>query len=57
MARKTKQYEVLIACRNDKSGKVFEPGDTVKSGDFVKAVIDNWLEIGVLKEVDDGGDN
>jgi len=44
-------YEVLIPCRNDKTQKVFDVGDTVTANDFNRAVIKNWLEIGVLKAV------
>lgn len=50
-------YTVLIACRNDKTGAAFAPGDTVTADDFPKAVIAEWLksEPPVL-EVDNGRD-
>ncbi len=49
MTAKIERYEVLILCRNDKTGKRFDVGGVVTSKDFKKAVINNWLEIGVLK--------
>ena len=50
--RKVKSYEVLVNCRNDKTGKAFKVGDTVKTGDFPAAVIKAWMAMGkpVLKE-------
>ena len=54
-----KTYTVLIACRDDKTGKAYKPGDTVKPGDFPADVIYNWLalEPPVLKVADKGADN
>ena len=43
-------YKVLIGCQNDRTGKRFEPGDVCTDKDFSKAVIKNWLSIGVLEE-------
>ena len=43
-------YKVLIGCQNDRTGKRFEPGDTCSDKDFSKAVIKNWLKIGVLED-------
>ena len=43
-------YKVLIGCQNDRTGKRFEPGDACTDKDFSKAVIKNWLEIGVLED-------
>lgn len=45
------KYKVLIPCRSDKSGKEYKPGDTLTGKEFPKAVIENWLEIGVLEVV------
>ncbi len=48
-----KTFVVLIPCRK---GKVrFSPGEYVSQNDFGAKVIENWLEIGVLKEVNNGG--
>lgn len=38
-------YEVLIPCSNDKTGKRYAAGDVVTHKDFDTAVIRNWLEI------------
>ncbi len=46
-----KSYEVLIPCRNGETGKSFDVGDTVTKDDFTHVIIENWLEIGVLKAV------
>ena len=43
------KYKVLIGCQNDKTGKRFEPGDTVSDKDFPKLVIKHWLEKSILK--------
>jgi len=48
------KYKVLIPCRSDKSGKKYQPGDTLTGTEFPKEVIANWLEIGVLEAVKDG---
>lgn len=47
------QYEVLIDCHNNKTGKDYKAGDIVTGADFPKAVIDNWLALDppVLKVV------
>lgn len=42
------QYQVLVPCRNDETGRAFQPGEAVTADDFPAAVIENWLEIGVL---------
>ena len=44
-ARFALDYEVLIACRSDKTGKEYDAGDTVTNADFSPDVIANWLEI------------
>jgi len=51
-------YEVLIPCRNDKTGIAYIVGDTVKPGDFTTGVIQNWLAMTppVLKVKKDGSD-
>ena len=41
-------YVAQVRLTNDTTGKVFEPGDRVKDGDFDAAVIRNWIEIGTL---------
>ena len=43
-------YKVLVGIENDRTGKRFEPGDVCTNKDFSKAVIKNWLEIGVLEK-------
>lgn len=48
-----KTFVVLISCRNKKAK--FTPGDYVSLNDFGVKVIKNWLEIGVLEEVKNGG--
>ena len=60
MAKKSfagKQFEVSIPCRIGR--KRFVLGDKVTQDDFkiknVTKVIENWLDIGVLKEVKNGG--
>lgn len=45
-------YMCIVGCENDKTGKRFEPGDTVSDKDFSPEVIANWLEIGVLAKPD-----
>lgn len=39
------EYEVLIACRSDQTGKSYKPGDTVTVADFPAEVIANWQTI------------
>ena len=48
------KYKVLIECRSDKSGKTYQPGEVITGREFPKDVVANWLEIGVLKAVEDG---
>ena len=60
MAKKTTAtgYEVLIPCRNDKTGKAYKPGDVVTTADFPAEVIANWQTITppvVRVKVKDGG--
>lgn len=47
-------YTATVGLTNDKTGKRFEPGDTVKDTDFPKPVIKAWLDRGHL--VEDGAD-
>ena len=50
-------YLAIRGLTNDKSGERWEPGDQVKTGDFPKYIIENWLRRGVLVEdKDDGSD-
>lgn len=49
------QYEALVACRNDATGKAYKPGDQVEAGDFEPDVIENWLRIGVLAKLPETG--
>lgn len=49
-----RQYKVLIPCRDDKKKKVYHVGEIVDEKEFSKAVIENFVEIGVLEEVSDG---
>jgi hypothetical protein len=51
----SKKYKVLIPCRKGDK-KPYKAGDVISGKEFTKAVINNWLEIGVLKEVDDGSE-
>jgi len=46
---------VLVAVASDKSGKTWKEGDIVTADDFPKTIIANWLKIGVLQELDNGG--
>jgi len=48
--KKVKTYIALVGLRNDATGARFKARDTVKSTDFDKAVIDEWLKIGVLTD-------
>ena len=54
------KYVVLVDCRDDLTGKTYQPGDLISPEDFPQRVIANWLEIGVLQiattamEVEDG---
>lgn len=45
------QYKVLIGCESDKKKKRYETGEIIEDGDFPKAVIANWVEIGVLEPI------
>ena len=49
-------YRVLIPCRDDATGKAYQPGDKVTAEDFTERVIANWLRLEppVLEEIDDG---
>ena len=51
------KYIATVGLTNDKTGKRFKPGDTVKDGDFPKYVIESWLERGKLEEATDGSDS
>ena len=46
-----KLYKCLIGCANDKNGKRFFPGDTVKQGDFTAKTIAEFVGAGVLEEM------
>ena len=37
--------------RKDVEEKTFLPGDTVLDSDFPKAIIKNWLELGIIEKV------
>ena len=52
-------YEAQTGLTNDKTGKRWEAGDTVKDGDFTKKVVAHWLKKGVLtvKDGDDGSNS
>ena len=41
-------YLVLIPCRNDTTDQQWQPDDFLYDGEVSEAVIDNWIEIGVL---------
>ena len=38
-----RQYRVLVACRNNDTGKSYWPGETVTADDFPQEIINNWL--------------
>lgn len=44
-ARVALDYEVLIACGNDETGRSYAIGDTVTNADFPPDVIAAWLTI------------
>ena len=43
-----KTFVVLVPCRSKK--KNFTPGDYISQNDFNAEVIQNWIDIGVLRE-------
>jgi hypothetical protein len=55
---KTK-YIAAVGLTDDKTGKRYKPGATVKDGDFPKYIIEDWLKRGRLVEEDtaDGSDS
>jgi hypothetical protein len=44
-----KEYTATVNLSNGATGKDYEPGDTVKAGDFPAAIIKGWLERGHLE--------
>ncbi len=60
MSKNTVKYEVQVDVDNTRTGKGHKPGDVITRAVAVKtytaAVVDNWVEIGVLKEVANGSD-
>ena len=54
-AQTVRKYEVLIPCRKGNNDP-YNIGDIIDGKGFSKAVLNNWLEIGVLKEVRNGSD-
>lgn len=52
----SKKYKVLIPCRKD-DRKPYRVGVIITGKEFSKEAIENWLEIGVLEEVEDGSDD
>lgn len=44
------RYRVLVLCHNDATGKSYRPGRVIGPKAFPAEVIENWLEIGVLRE-------
>jgi hypothetical protein len=50
-----KEYTATVNLSNGATGKDYEPGDTVKAGDFPAAIIKGWLERGHLEVKDDNG--
>jgi hypothetical protein len=60
MAKTSKEpslYQATTGLTRGRDGRQFQPGETVKEGDFPPAVIAHWLETGVLvaKDKDNGG--
>lgn len=41
-------WRVNVQCSSDKTGKEYEPGDIVVKGDFPAAIIQEWVDMGVL---------
>lgn len=51
-------YIATVGLDNDKTGKRFNAGDSVKAKDFPKKVIDAWLKRGhVVKDKKNGSDD
>lgn len=54
-------YKATVGLTNDKTGKDYQPGDTVTDKDFPATVVKEWLAQGVLvpagKGEVDGHDN
>ena len=50
-------YIAIRGLTNDKTGKRWEPSDKVKTGDFPKYIVENWVKRGVLVEDNDNGSN
>lgn len=46
----TKKYIALTGLNNDKTGKRFDPGDTVTNKDFSKSIIQHWLQTNRIAE-------
>lgn len=42
-------FRVLVPCRDDETGKAFKVGDLVSVENFDTAVLENWLDIGVIE--------
>ncbi len=38
------KFKVLIACRSDKTGKAYEPGEIIPARAFPPAVVADWLK-------------
>lgn len=56
MGLKEKVYRVLVAsCKSDKTSKRFYEGETFTDKDFSLSVIANWLSLGIIEEVSNGG--
>jgi hypothetical protein len=49
-------YRVLVDCRDDKTNKVYKPGEIVTTADFSQAVINAWVKNSppVLEVIGDG---
>ena len=45
------KYKVLVPCKSDKKGKIYQIDDIISHTAFPAPVIQNWLEIGVLELV------
>jgi len=47
------KYKVLVPCKSDKHGKSYQIDDIISHTAFPAGVIKNWLEIGVLEELEE----